>query len=75
VAYQYDKLNRLSTVTVPGQSPTNYSYDAVGNLAGYPYPTVCRLPHNNPKAPAFAWKITRSGTLSTPLSRSFRRTS
>jgi YD repeat-containing protein len=58
VAYQYDKLNRLSTVTVPGQSPTNYSYDAVGNLAGYPYPTVCRLPHNNPKAPAFAWKIT-----------------
>jgi RHS repeat-associated protein len=38
VAYQYDKLNRLSTVTVPGQSPTNYSYDAVGNLAGYTYP-------------------------------------
>ncbi len=38
VAYQYDKLNRLSTVTVPGQSPTNYSYDAMGNLAGYTYP-------------------------------------
>jgi RHS repeat-associated protein len=38
MAYQYDKLNRLSTVTVPGQSPTLYSYDAVGNLSGYTYP-------------------------------------
>jgi RHS repeat-associated protein len=33
-----DKLNRLATVTVPGQSPTLYSYDEVGNLAGYTYP-------------------------------------
>ena len=38
MAYQYDKLNRLSTVTAPGQSPTLYGYDAVGNLAGYTYP-------------------------------------
>ena len=38
MAYQYDKLNRLSTVTVAGQSPTMYSYDDVGNLAGYTYP-------------------------------------
>ena len=32
MAYQYDKLNRLSTVTVAGQSPTTYGYDAVGNF-------------------------------------------
>jgi YD repeat-containing protein len=38
MAYQYDQLNRLSTVTVAGQAPTNYSYDTVGNLAGYTYP-------------------------------------
>ena len=38
VAYQYDKLNRLSTVIVAGQSPTVYRYDEVGNLAGYTYP-------------------------------------
>jgi RHS repeat-associated protein len=38
MAYQYDKLNRLSTVTVAGQSPTLYSYDDVGNLSGYTYP-------------------------------------
>jgi hypothetical protein len=29
-----DKLNRLSTVIVAGQSPTVYGYDDVGNLAG-----------------------------------------
>jgi RHS repeat-associated protein len=38
MAYQYDKLNRLSSVIVAGQSPTVYGYDDVGNLAGYTYP-------------------------------------
>jgi RHS repeat-associated protein len=38
MAYTYDKLNRLATVTVPGMAPTIYSYDDVGNLAGYTYP-------------------------------------
>lgn len=28
----------LSTVTVPGQSPTMYSYDEAGNLGGYTHP-------------------------------------
>jgi YD repeat-containing protein len=31
-------LNRLSTVTEPGQAPTTYNYDANGNLGGYVYP-------------------------------------
>jgi YD repeat-containing protein len=38
VKIKYDKLNRLSTVTVAGQVPTTYGYDAVGNLGGYTYP-------------------------------------
>jgi hypothetical protein len=27
LAYQYDKLNRLSTVTVPGQASASYGYE------------------------------------------------
>jgi RHS repeat-associated protein len=38
MAYQYDQLNRLASVTVAGQAPTLYNYDAVGNLSGYSYP-------------------------------------
>jgi YD repeat-containing protein len=30
VAYQYDKLNRLASVVVPGQSPTVYNYGTGG---------------------------------------------
>ena len=38
MAYQYDRLSRLSSVIVAAQSPTLYNYDAVGNLSGYSYP-------------------------------------
>jgi RHS repeat-associated protein len=38
MTYGYDHLNRLQSVTVPGQSPTTYSYDPAGNLGGYAYP-------------------------------------
>jgi RHS repeat-associated protein len=42
VDYSYDTLSRLSTVTdnrLPaGSNTTTYSYDDVGNLAGYLYP-------------------------------------
>src|SRR5262249_16209010 len=37
MTYGYDELNRLSTVT-DASGVTNYSYDEVGNLAGYAYP-------------------------------------
>ncbi len=44
VAYAYDTLNRLSTVTdnrlSAGANQTTYSYDAVGNLQGYVYPNA-----------------------------------
>jgi YD repeat-containing protein len=36
MAYQYDKLNRISTVTVPGQSPTLYSYRNRGQTGRSP---------------------------------------
>jgi RHS repeat-associated protein len=46
VAYTYDPLNRLATVTDnpplsgnrQGTGTTTYAYDAVGNLSGYLYP-------------------------------------
>jgi RHS repeat-associated protein len=38
MAYGYDQLNRLASVTVPGQAPTQYTYDEVGNLGGYTLP-------------------------------------
>jgi len=37
MTYGYDQLNRLSSVT-DASGVTNYSYDPVGNLAGYTYP-------------------------------------
>jgi RHS repeat-associated protein len=50
VDYKYDELNRLSDVTGnaadrgsrPATGVTTYSYDAVGNLAGYMYPNGVR---------------------------------
>ena len=43
MTYTYDALNRLASVTDPfgtggALETTTYSYDAVGNLAGYAYP-------------------------------------
>jgi YD repeat-containing protein len=38
VSYGYGELNRLSTVTEPGNAPVTYNYDANGNLGGYVYP-------------------------------------
>ena len=37
MAYAYDPLNRLASVT-DASGVTTYNYDAVGNLAGYSYP-------------------------------------
>ena len=37
LAYEYDELNRLKTVT-DANGTTNYSYDNVGNLQGFTYP-------------------------------------
>jgi RHS repeat-associated protein len=50
IAYSYDKLSRLSTVTDnapltgtrPGTGVTTYGYDPAGNLLGYLYPNAVR---------------------------------
>jgi RHS repeat-associated protein len=36
--YDYDALDRLSTVTFPGSRAVGYTYDAVGNRASITYP-------------------------------------
>ncbi|HXN52696.1 MAG TPA: RHS repeat-associated core domain-containing protein [Candidatus Acidoferrum sp.] len=38
VAYTYDQLNRLASVSDPTTGITSYSYDAVGNLTSVAYP-------------------------------------
>ena len=39
MVYGYDEVNRLSAVT-DASGTTNYTYDSVGNLSGYGYPTA-----------------------------------
>jgi RHS repeat-associated protein len=38
IAYQYDLMDRLSTVTYPGANVVSYGYDAAGNLQRVTYP-------------------------------------
>ena len=38
VAYAYDALNRLSTVSEPATGLSTYTYDPVGNMGGLAYP-------------------------------------
>jgi RHS repeat-associated protein len=46
LAYAYDALNRLQSVTDARTGTTAYEYDAVGNLAGYVYPNGVAVLHD-----------------------------